>query len=71
MYSQQSGSLRDVHRVTQRRGRKETEVARVIKGGIKRSETDPVISSLIVLHHLEHTKRFTEFCRKEKEGGRR
>ena len=41
----QSGSLRDVHRVTQRReegGREETEVARRIKGGIKRRETDPV-----------------------------
>ena len=45
MCSPQSGSLRDVHRVTQRReegGREETEVARRIKGGIKRRETDPV-----------------------------
>ena len=39
--SPQYGSLRDVHGVTQRRGRKETEVARRIKGGIKRRETDP------------------------------
>ena len=69
-----------------RRGRKETEVARRIKRGIKRRETDPackhspqtpvisapVISSLIVLHHLEHTKRFTELGREEKvEGGDR
>ena len=55
-----------------RRGRKETEVARGIKGGIKRErQIQPVISSLSVLHSLEHTKRFTEFCRKEKEGGRR
>ena len=47
-------------------------MARRIKGGIKRSETDPVISSLIVLHHLEHTKRFTELGRQEKgEGGDR
>ena len=41
--SPQSGPLRDVHRVTQRReegGREETEVARRIKGGIKRRETD-------------------------------
>ena len=37
-----SGLLRDVHRVIQRRGRKETEVARRIKGGIKRRETNPV-----------------------------
>ena len=56
------------------------------EGGIKRRETDPackhspqtpvisapVISSLIVLHHLEHTKRFTELGREEKaEGGDR
>ena len=42
MCSPQSRPLRDVHGVTQRRrGRKETEVARRIKGGIKRRETDP------------------------------
>ena len=40
----QSGPLRDVHGVTQKRGRKETEVARRIKGGIKRRETDPAIN---------------------------
>ena len=50
-----------------RRGRKETEVARRIKEGIKRRETDPVqISSLSVLHSLEHTKRFTELGREAK-----
>ena len=56
-----------------RRGRKETEVARRIKRGIKRRETDPaVISSLSVLHRLEHTKRFTELGKEEKgEGGDR
>ena len=56
-----------------RRGRKETEVARRIKGGIKKRETDPAsISSLSVLHRLEHTKRFTELGREEKrEGGDR
>ena len=37
----QSGLLKDVHGVIQRRGRKETEVSRRIKGGIKRRETDP------------------------------
>ena len=37
----QSGPLRDVHGVIQRRGRKETEVARRIKWGIKRRKTDP------------------------------
>ena len=46
-----------------RRGRKETEVARRIKGGIKRKEIQTVISSLSVLHSLEHTKRFTELGR--------
>ena len=74
MYASQSGPLRDVHGVIQRRGRKETGVARRIKGGIKQSETDParVISSLSSLHHLEHTKRFTELGREEKgEGGDR
>ena len=40
--------------------RKETEVARRIKGGIERREIQPVISSLSVLHCLEHTKKFTE-----------
>ena len=37
----QSGLLRDIHGVIQKRGRKETEVARRIKGEIKRRETDP------------------------------
>ena len=41
MCSPQSGSLRDVHRVytEKRKGRKETEVARRIKGGIKSGES--------------------------------
>ena len=55
-----------------RRGRKETEVARRIKGGIKRKEIQTVISSLSVLHSQEYTKRFTELGREEKrEGGDR
>ena len=42
------------------------------KGGIKRREIQPVISSLSVLHSPEHTKRFTELDREEKrEGGDR
>ena len=41
MYAPQSGPLRGIHRVIQRRGRKETGVARRLKGGIKRRETDP------------------------------
>ena len=52
--------------------RKETEVARRIKWGIRRREILPVISSLSVLHCQEHTKRFTELGREEKgEGGDR
>ena len=31
----------ELHREEKRRGRKETEVSRRIKGGIKRRETDP------------------------------
>ena len=49
--------------IEKRRGKKETEVARGIKGGIKRRPIQPIISSLSVLHCLEHTKRFTELGR--------
>ena len=53
-----------------RRRRKETEVARRIKGGIKgERQIQSVISSLSVLHRLEHTKRFTELGREEKGEG--
>ena len=44
-------------------------MARRIKGGIERREMQPVISSLSVLHCLEHTKKFTELGREEKEEG--
>ena len=74
MYAPQSGLLRDVHGDIQRRGKKETELARRIKGGGSKRERQiqPVISSLSVLHCLEHTKRFTELGREEKkEGGDR
>ena len=56
-----------------RRGRKETEVARRIKGESKgKRKIQPVISSLSILHSPEHTKRFTELGREEKgEGGDR
>ena len=56
-----------------RRGRKETEVARRIKGGSQgERQTQPVIRSLSVLHSLEHTKSYTELGREEKgEGGDR
>ena len=56
-----------------RRGRKETEVTREIKGESKgERQIQPVISSLTVLHSPEHTKRFIELEREEKvEGGDR
>ena len=73
MCSPQSGSLRDVHGVTQR---KEEGERRQRWPGRERGESkgerqiQPVISSLSVLHSLEHTKRFTELGREEKgEGG--
>ena len=55
-----------------RRGRKETG-GQEDKGGYqKEREIQPVISSLSVLHLLEHTKSFTELGREEKgEGGDR
>ena len=56
--------------IEKRRGRKETEVARKRKGGIKRREIQPVISSLSVLHSPEHTQRFTELSQ-EAKGERR
>ena len=71
----QSESLRDVHRVTQRKeegGRRQR-----CPGGEKgesngERQIQPVISSLSVLHHLEHKERFTELGREEKgEGGDR
>ena len=48
-------------------------MARRIKGGIKRRETDPATNQFLsVLHHPEHTERFTELGREEKgEGGDR
>ena len=50
-----------------RRGRKETEVARRIKGESKgERQIQPVISSLSVLHRPAHTKRSTELGREEK-----
>ena len=53
-----------------RRGRKETEVASRIKG-VSKGERQilPVISSLSVLHHPEHTKRVTKLGREEKGKG--
>ena len=71
MCAPQSGLVRDVHGVTQRREEKREEGER---GGQedKRGESkgerqiQPVISSLSVLHSLEHTKRFTELGRESR-----
>ena len=55
-----------------RRGRKETEVARRIKGGIKRRETDPASNQFPKCSPQSGTKRFIELGREEKgEGGDR
>ena len=56
-----------------RRRRKETEVARRIKGGIKRRETDPASNQFPKCSAQPRThKRFTELGREEKgEGGDR
>ena len=75
MYSPQSGRLRDVHRITQRR--EEGGKRQRWPGGEKveskgERQFQPVISSLSVLHSLEHTKRFTELGREGKgQGGDR
>ena len=74
MCTPQSGSLRDVHRVIQRReeGGRRQRWPGGKKGGIKRREIQPVVTSLNVLHSPENTKRFTELGREEKrEGGDR
>ena len=45
-------------------------MSRRIKGESKgERQIQPVISSLSVLHSLEHTKRFTDLGREEKRGG--
>ena len=73
MCASQSGPLRDVHRVTQRReeGGRRQRWPGGEKGESKGEiQIQPVISSLSVLDQLEHTKRFTELGREEKgEGG--
>ena len=75
MCSPQSGPLRDVHGVTQRReeGRRRQRCGQEEKGESKgERQIQPVTSSLIVLHSPEHTKRFTKLGREEKgEGGDR
>ena len=71
MWAPQSGSLRDVHRVIQRRGRKETEVARRIKGGIKRRETDPASNQFSKCSPLSGTHKEIHRVGYRREGGGR
>ena len=52
--------------IEKRRGRKETEVARRVKGGIKRRETDPASNQFPKCSPLSGTQRFTELGREEK-----
>ena len=69
MCAPQSGPLRDVHGVIQKRGRGGQEDKRGESKGER--QIQPVISSLSVLH-LGNTQRFTELGREEKgEGGDR
>ena len=59
MCAPQSGPVRDVHGVTQKRvgGRKETEVARRIKRGIKRRERDPASNKFLKCSPLSGTHK--------------
>ena len=72
MCSPQSGFLRDVHRVKQRKeeGGRRQRCPGGEKGESKGArKIQPVISSLSVVHSLEHTKRFSELGRDEKGKG--
>ena len=75
MCTPQSGPLRDVQGVIQRReegGRRQRWPGGYKEESKGERQIQPVISSLSVLHCLEHTKRFTELGREEKgEGGDR
>ena len=69
MCSPQSGPLRDVHGVTQRRaegGRRQRWPGEEKKESKGERQIQPVNSFLSVLHSPEHTKRFTELSREEK-----
>ena len=64
----------ELYREEKSRGRKETEVARRIKGGIKRRETDPASNQLpkCYLPSRTHTEIHRVLGRQEKgEGGDR
>ena len=72
MCTTQSGLLRNVHGVIQRReegGRRQRWPGGYRGESKGERQIQPVISSLSVLHRLEHTKTFTELGRKEKGEG--
>ena len=53
--------------IEKRRGRKEIEVTRKRRGGVKREETNLVSNhSIRVLQSPEHPERFTELIEKRK-----
>ena len=65
VWNTQRGSQR--YYTEKRRGRREIEVTRRRRGGVKRGETNlAIISSLSVLHSPELPERFTELSREEK-----
>ena len=58
MCTPQSGLLRDVQSYTEKRsGRKETEMTRRIKGGIKRREKDPASNQFPKCFPLSRTHK--------------
>ena len=72
-FSTVRGSQRDSQSyMEKRRGRREIEVTRQRRGGIKRGESKPIITSLCALHSLDRSEMFTELYREEKreEGDR-
>ena len=67
-FSTVRGTQRGLQSYMKRSGRREIEVTRRRRGGIKGERAIwPVINSLSVLHSLEHPERFTELHREEKK----
>ena len=70
MCAPQSGLLRDVQSyIEKRRGKKEIEVARRIKRGIKRRETDPASNQFPKCSPQPGTHKEIHRVRYRKEGG--
>ena len=72
MCSPQSGSLRDVHGVTQRRERKDTEVTTRRRGGIKRGESKLASNHFLMCSPQSGLLRDVHgVIQRREEGGRR